>query len=118
MSGDTRDKNIFITTDYSGKTVILKSQTFNDHIINHHPEMSDNKEAIKDSIENPSHVIISNKNPNSHIYVTKSAKSTYPKLDIKTIVNQSSKRGYVKTTFFEKDIQIEKEGQVIYRGKT
>jgi len=105
---------IFKTADHTGKVIILTEKTFNAHILPGHPEMSGNENAIQETIENPEYVILSSVDDKSHIYVAKSSNSSYPNIYIKTIVTSSGKTGYVKTSFFQRNVILDKEGKVIF----
>lgn len=106
---------IFDTTDKLGNRVVLESEQYQEHIIKRHPEMQGNVDAMKETIEEPQLIIESKQNPSRWLYVGKSQLSTYPVISIKTVVDHtSSETGYVVTGLFQKKINVEKEGTVIY----
>ena len=105
---------VFVTTDHLGRKVVLEKKTFYGHIVPGHPEMAGNELAIQESVEKPLFVIESKQNSNVFLYVTQSQKSTYPNLYIKTVVDHSTNVGFVKTSFFQKNLQPGKEGKVIF----
>jgi hypothetical protein len=103
------------TTDKFGKRVILEQDRLEEHIIDGHEELRGNVAAIKDSIENPEYIIQSKKNSNRWLYVTKSEFSTY-NVPIKTVVEHLSTTefGYVVTSMFQRRLDPEKEGKILY----
>lgn len=106
---------IFSTTNVYGVNVVLNVGTLNGHIIPNHPEMQDNVDAIRITIESPDTMIQSARNGNRIIYVSQNAISTYPKLYLKTVVDHTNpNEGKVVTSFFEKKLDKSKEGTVIY----
>jgi hypothetical protein len=106
---------LFDTTDSTGRRVKLESKQYTDHIILRHPEMEGNVEAMKETVENPQLIIESKQNPKRWLYVGKSELATYPVVTIKTVVDHSSSEsGYVVTGLFQKKVNVEKEGTVIY----
>lgn len=109
---------IFSTTNINGIKVVLDANTYNKHILPNHREMQRNQAAMIDSIENPQYMIQSLKNKNSTLYIAQSQLSTYPKLYIKTVVDHTNPdTGYVRTAFFQKTLDITKEGVIIYEKK-
>lgn len=115
MSGTNNGKYILSTTNKDGISVVLETDTYHNHILVNHPEMRNNVEAIKDSIENPIYMFRSSKNEKNVIYITQSTLSTYPKLFITTVVNHANpNQGYVRTSFFKKVVDTTKEGKIIY----
>lgn len=106
---------IFSTTNKDGIKVVLDTNTFNKHIVPGHPEMLKNILAMQDSIESPEYIIQSSKNENSLLYITQSSLSTYPKMYIKTVVDHTNPHiGFVKTAFFQRKLDPEKEGVIVY----
>lgn len=111
----TDNKYIFDTKDIYGKRVYLETNRYNEHIISHHPEMEGNTLAIQETIEDPHLIIESKQNPNRWLYVGKSEMATYPLLNVKTVVDHSSTSyGWVVTGLFQKKVNAEKEGTIIY----
>lgn len=111
----TASNYIFDTKDVFGKRVYLETKQFESHIVLGHPEMRDNEAAIQETIEQPHVVIESRQNSNRLLYIGKSEMSTYPMVHIKTVVDHSSTEfGYVITGLFQKKVNLEKEGKVIY----
>lgn len=114
-SSSTTSVYIFDTKDPYGKRVFLEKARFEEHILDHHPEMKGNELAMKETVEDPHLIIQSKQNPNRWLYVGKSDMATYPLLNIKTVVDHTSTEyGYVVTGLFQKKINAEKEGTVIY----
>ncbi|MFE7063720.1 hypothetical protein ACFVAD_16345 [Sutcliffiella sp. NPDC057660] len=119
ISSTKNNYNIFDTTDIFGKRVFLEKEQFDNHIVVGHPEMRDNELAIQETIENPQLVVESKQNSNRLLYIGKSEMSTYPMVYIKTVVDHSSKEyGFVITGLFQKKVNLEKEGTVIYEKTT
>lgn len=108
------NKYIFVTSDYTGKKIVLRTSTFYNHIISGHSEMVDNKLAIQESVERPDFVVESKWNSNSHLYIARCNTSTYPSINLTTVVDHSTEVGFVITSFFHKLIVISEEGRVIY----
>lgn len=118
MSSTNSGNYIISTTNKDGVRIVLETETYNNHILIRHPEMKDNISAIQDNIENPMYIVQSHKEPKNKLYITKSTKATYPNLYLKTVVNTINPRmGYIRTTHFEKDLDISKEGTIIYEKK-
>lgn len=108
-------KYLIDTTDKDGKRVVLEQHTYHGHILVRHPEMKGNIPAIKDSVENPQYIIESGQGSTSNLYITKTDISTYPKLHLKTVVDHTNPEiGYIRTSLFQRNLDPEKEGAVIY----
>jgi len=108
---------IIDTTDRFGKRIILEKDRFDEHIGNPkgHEELIGNIDAIVETIQDPYWVVQSRKNENRYLYIGKSQKSTYPNLNIKTVVDHTGNNfGFVVTSMFQKRLDPEKEGTIIY----
>lgn len=115
MSNTNGGGYIINTANHDGVRIVLETDTYNNHILDGHPEMASNVAAIQDSIENPTYIIKGAQNENNRYYITKSPVSTYPKLYIKTVVNQKNPNiGYIRTSYFTRNVDLEKEGVVLY----
>lgn len=102
---DIKPNIIFRTTDTLDRIITLDSQTWNDHVIMGHPEMSGNEAALKETIENPDFVYGSGTNPKRELYFAKQKNSTFPSLYTRAVVEFNGSQGTVTTAFFCKEIQ-------------
>lgn len=104
-------KNIFETVDYEGCPVHCTKSQWYGHIVTRHPELTKNIEGVKESIQNPSVVHVSNQNENCKVFFKSNSShvTSYKNCIIKTVVsyseNDGTMCGEVKTVHFLKEIK-------------
>ena len=95
------------TIDPLKRTVILKKDTWENHIIVGNPEIIKNIHSVKNTIENPEVIYESSTSPKRDVFFKKDSTSTKPYFYTKVIVeyNDDNIAGEVKTSFFSKEIK-------------
>jgi hypothetical protein len=108
---------VFDTTDVFGVRVVLDTGTWNKHIIipTNHPEMKDNLEAIKKSIEQPEAVYRDAAYSETRKkFFARRPESTYPKLYAVVVVGYDSNIGSVVTCYFSHNFGKVDGGGLLY----
>ena len=107
---------VLSAVDPFGRVVTLTQAAWIAHILDSHPEMRGNENAVKDTIENPDFIYRSNYKESSELFFSKSLESTYPNLYIRVVVDFTQPNaGIVKTALFTKVIsQNVKQGGLVY----
>ena len=93
--------------DIFGKTVTCSEDQWNNHIVNGHTIMENNKDAVIDTISSPDFVFESSYNSNRMIFIKNSCSSTYYNSLLTKVIVQSNndKEGEIVTAFPIKKIK-------------
>ncbi len=105
--------NIFETTSVLNRTIRLTDVQWN-HIRERHPEMEDQQDKLRETLENPDFVVHSVRDDTYH-YVRKYAETPVSEKHALVVVKHLDRDGFVITAFFVS--RIRKEGKVVVYGK-
>jgi len=97
--------NIFKTTDIFDREVVLEKSTWDNHVVDGHPEMCGNENAVKCTVEGPEFVYESDSHTNRDVFFARQENSTHPKLYTKVIVEYNGNTGEVVTSWFCKEVK-------------
>lgn len=96
---------IFETTSILGDSIIWTQENFENHIVNHHPEMEGHEKDIKNTIENPTLVYKAERFPEKRKHfvrrTNKKEISSYNNVIVEYDTEQS---GHVKTSYYSEDL--------------
>jgi len=107
---------LFSTKDPLGRKVILLEKVWDEHIIIRHPELINQINEVKHTVERPN-IISSGRKENRDIYFRLGAIKKYPKLYITVIVEFTRGIGKIKTAHLSSNISSPGLGGYKYVNK-
>ena len=104
---------VFKTTSALDNIVTMTQETFDEHIVKHHPEMSGHEEDIRETIEKPNLIYKAKRFPEKRKqFVRKTHRNEISEYNNVIVEYDSEEKGYVKTSYYSED--IERGGDCVY----
>ena len=111
--GKKESKIVFETTSVFKDIVKMTQDTFEKHIVVHHPEMQGHENDIKETIQCPTVVYKAKRFPDKRKqFVRKTHKNEFSKYNNVIVEYDTEQNGYVKTSYYSED--LERGGDYVY----
>lgn len=112
MEGKNK-KLIFEATSILNDTVIMDEETFRNHIMMRHPEMTGHENEIKETIEKPNLVYKAKRHPDTRKqFVRKTHKNEISEYNNVIVEYDDDNNGHVKTSYYSEN--LERGGDYVY----
>ncbi|NCO34786.1 MAG: hypothetical protein AUJ92_06920 [Armatimonadetes bacterium CG2_30_59_28] len=92
---------VFETVDALGNGVVLNGNQWNQHIVRRHPEVAPYEHKLRETVETPDCVYISEVRDDTRIFYKRHAETgKFQRLFLKVVVAYDTEPGYVLTAYF------------------